>query len=57
MHRRAFLSDVGMGFAGLALGAMLKRDGVARAEASAAWAPDGRPAPTAGPRSPLKPRA
>src|SRR4051812_8014416 len=33
-HRRAFLSDVGMGFSGLALGAMLARDGVARAEES-----------------------
>jgi hypothetical protein len=29
--RRSFLSDVGMGFAGLALGAMLHRDGVVRA--------------------------
>ncbi len=29
--RRAFLSDVGMGFTGLALGAMLHRDGVVRA--------------------------
>src|SRR5215212_2927995 len=28
MHRRTFLSDVGMGFTGLALGAMLQRDGV-----------------------------
>ena len=30
--RRAFLADLGMGFSGLALGAMLHRDGVARAE-------------------------
>src|SRR5262245_53728324 len=29
--RRAFLSDIGMGFTGLALGAMLARDGVLRA--------------------------
>src|SRR5882724_7966027 len=29
--RRAFLSDIGMGFTGLALGAMLARDGVVRA--------------------------
>ena len=29
--RRAFLSDMGMGFTGLALGAMLQRDGVIRA--------------------------
>jgi hypothetical protein len=36
--RRAFLADVGMGFTGLALGAMLHRDGAARADE---W--DGRP--------------
>src|SRR5690348_16410790 len=46
--RRAFLADIGMGFTGLALGAMLFRDGVARAvstpTARARWAPpDGRP--------------
>src|SRR5262245_30219698 len=29
--RRAFLSDLGMGFAGVALGALLARDGVLRA--------------------------
>ena len=29
--RRAFLSDIGMGFTGLALGAMLARDGVLKA--------------------------
>ena len=29
--RRAFLADLGMGFTGLALGAMLSADGVARA--------------------------
>ena len=39
MRRRSFLADVGMGFTGLALGAMLHRDGVARAEAPAAWQP------------------
>ena len=40
--RRTFLADVGMGFTGLALGAMLHRDGVARGD-SAAWTPpDGR---------------
>jgi hypothetical protein len=39
--RRAFLADVGMGFAGLALGAMLFRDGVARADTPGA--PDGQP--------------
>jgi hypothetical protein len=38
--RRTFLSDIGMGFTGLALGAMLHRDGIA----AEGWAPpDGRP--------------
>jgi hypothetical protein len=42
--RRTFLADFGMGFAGLALGAMLHRDGVARASHDAPWSPpDGRP--------------
>src|SRR5438874_675920 len=36
--RRSFLADTGMGFTGLALGALLFKDGVARAAA-----PDGRP--------------
>ena len=39
IHRRAFLADMGMGFTGLALGAMLARDGVVRAETSTAWEP------------------
>ncbi|HVJ67394.1 MAG TPA: DUF1501 domain-containing protein [Caulifigura sp.] len=43
--RRTFLADVGMGFTGLALGAMLNRDGVARA----GWAP-----PTGQPHFPAK---
>jgi hypothetical protein len=34
VDRRGFLADLGMGFTGLALGAMLFRDGVARAEGS-----------------------
>ena len=38
-HRRAFLSDLGMGCTGMALGAMLARDGVLRAEAPALWQP------------------
>src|SRR5262245_44223842 len=38
--RRTFLADTGMGFTGLALGAMLFKDGVARADNPA---PDGRP--------------
>src|SRR5579862_7194088 len=44
--RRSFLADTGMGFTGLVLGALLHRDGVARAEAAGegAWSPpDGRP--------------
>jgi hypothetical protein len=32
-HRRAFLADLGMGFTGLVLGAMLHDDGIARAAA------------------------
>lgn len=39
--RRSFLADTGMGFTGLALGAMLFKDGVARADAS--HEPDGKP--------------
>jgi uncharacterized protein (DUF1501 family) len=39
--RRAFLADLGLGFTGLALGALLQRDAAA---SGAAWAPpDGRP--------------
>src|SRR4051812_14986879 len=42
--RRTFLADVGMGFTGLALGALLHRDGRARAEDGPRWAPpDGKP--------------
>src|SRR5262245_15573712 len=50
--RRAFLADLGLGFGGLALGAMLARDGVVRAGDAAAdphavegraAEPDGRP--------------
>lgn len=40
-HRRTFLSDVGMGFTGLALSAMLQRDGYA---SDGNWSPpNGRP--------------
>jgi hypothetical protein len=39
VHRRAFLADLGMGFTGLALGAMLAREGVARASAPENWSP------------------
>jgi len=42
VSRRAFLADLGMGFTGLALGAMLQRD--ARAAGVGGWVPpDGRP--------------
>ena len=42
--RRAFLADAGMGFVGLALGAMLHRDGVARAGGALGFSPpDGKP--------------
>ncbi|SIO61588.1 Protein of unknown function [Singulisphaera sp. GP187] len=42
--RRGFLADAGMGFVGLALGAMLHRDGVVRANSIPGWGPpDGQP--------------
>ncbi len=40
MPRRAFLADVGMGFTGLALGALLAKDGVARADGGLATQSD-----------------
>lgn len=44
MHRRAFLSDMGMGMTGLALGAMLAQDGIVRASDESLWLPpDGKP--------------
>jgi hypothetical protein len=43
MNRRTFLADTGMGFTGLALSAMLQRDGIARAEEEAWRPPDGKP--------------
>lgn len=42
-NRRAFLADVGMGFTGLALGAMLHQDGIVRANEATWLPPDGRP--------------
>lgn len=39
--RRTFLSDLGMGFTGMALGAMLSSDGIVKAQDSADVAPDG----------------
>jgi hypothetical protein len=42
LHRRAFLADLGLGFTGLALGALLQRDGFG--SAGTAWTPpDGKP--------------
>jgi hypothetical protein len=42
MHRRAFLADLGLGFTGIALAALLHRDGFA--SAGSGWTPpDGRP--------------
>ncbi|MEK6263034.1 MAG: DUF1501 domain-containing protein, partial [Planctomycetota bacterium] len=45
--RRAFLSDLGMGFTGMALGAMLSADGISRAAEPTTTlpnvSPDGRP--------------
>ncbi|MCA9225309.1 MAG: DUF1501 domain-containing protein, partial [Planctomycetales bacterium] len=44
MHRRTFLADMGMGFTGLALGAMLADEGILKANEPAAWQPpDGQP--------------
>jgi Protein of unknown function (DUF1501) len=44
INRRTFLADSGMGFTGLVLGAMLQREGIARASTLPAWAPpDGKP--------------
>jgi hypothetical protein len=41
--RRAFLSDLGFGFTGLALGAMLSDDGIVKASPSAPAGSDGQP--------------
>src|SRR5688572_17389135 len=41
--RRAFLADTGMGFTGLALGAILFRDGIPDAHASTWQPPNGSP--------------
>src|SRR5258707_7691167 len=43
LPRRSFLADLGMGFTGLSLGAMLNRDGIARAATGGWRAPDGKP--------------
>src|ERR1700719_4476851 len=44
LSRRSFLADMGMGFTGLALSAMLAREEGVRANVPAAWSPpDGRP--------------
>src|SRR6266487_2336539 len=44
IHRRAFLADLGMGFTGLVLGALLYEDGIVRGSGPQPWAPpDGKP--------------
>src|SRR6266446_298763 len=43
VSRRTFLADLGMGFTGLALGAMLHRDGIARGAAPPARGALGQP--------------
>ena len=43
IHRRAFLADLGMGFTGLALGAMLQQEKAAASTAGIWTPPDGRP--------------
>ena len=44
LPRRSFLADLGMGFTGLALGAMLQQDSRVRAQEPDLWIPpDGRP--------------
>src|SRR5205814_7703385 len=49
LQRRTFLADLGMGFAGLALGSMLHRDGIVRAADEPGWTP-----PTGQPHFPPK---
>src|SRR5947209_5857320 len=43
INRRTFLADVGLGCTGLALGALLARDGIVRADPESYEIPDGRP--------------
>jgi hypothetical protein len=44
IHRRTFLADLGLGFTGLVLGALLHEDGVVRGSTPGPWAPpDGKP--------------
>src|SRR5581483_4047065 len=50
--RRAFLADVGMGFTGLALGAVLARDGVVRADGPVAQRPSSAGYPAGSPTGP-----
>lgn len=49
LPRRQFLSDAGLGFTGLALGAMLQPDGIVRADEPGGWSP-----PTGQPHFPPK---
>src|SRR6187431_1327686 len=43
VSRRSFLADTGMGFTGLALGAMLFKDGLVRADETNWMPPNGQP--------------
>jgi hypothetical protein len=43
VNRRTFLADVGMGFTGLVLGAMLQREGIVRADTDVSSALSGKP--------------
>ena len=56
VSRRDFLSDLGLGFTGLSLGAMLFEDGVAKAASPAASPPLGTP-PDGQPHFPSKTKA
>jgi hypothetical protein len=44
INRRSFLADMGMGFAGLAIGSMFARDGIVRASELSHALPTGKPA-------------
>ena len=54
--RRDFLADLGLGFTGLSLGAMLFQDGIAKAAAPAIATPKGTP-PDGQPHFPPKTKA
>jgi hypothetical protein len=55
INRRTFLADMGMGFAGVAMGSILARDGIVRAAETLASTNAGNPFPLGGPH--FTPRA